>query len=953
LFHSRTKCAERAFNLGFHLLFATTNTIVGREPELGDVEAFLSALETGPAILLLEGEAGIGKSTLWVEGIAAASKLGYVCLTSRPIEAETQYAYAALGDLLGDVTDERLGELPDPQRQALEVALLRREPHGDESPQRAIAVAALGVLRSLASERPVVVAIDDAQWLDRPSAQALAFLGRRLGGERVGLFVTQRTGAAGAASLDLGRAQPDDGRVRSLRLGPLGDDDLGRLLGARLPEALSGRDIDELRQSSGGNPFYALEIGRAMLDRPRDAGEARSTPLPETLSGLVRDRLDVLSAQAREATEIAASLSRPDVGQVSALLGEDAAALATAECVRAGILVVEGSRIRFAHPLFASATYANISPARRRELHKRLAALTADAEERGRHLALGADGPDEAIAAALDEAAARARTRGAPDAAAELLERAHELTPAANGADARRRLVGSAERRFEAGDAQQALAILERAVEFSQGGTERARAMTRLGWVLCHVEGFRAGADAFETALAERPDDDALLVEIHEGIAWCAHYAAKLPDALVHARTALELAEQTNDPKLVAGALSCAAFLEALTGRGMPMAAIERAVGLGVSPDWFQILGRPDWVYGLLLQWDGRLEPAHALFETQYREATERGDEHSLPFVLFQLARIEILTGAWELARTHAHKALEVTKQTKQVGELAWSVLVEALVEAHLGLVEPARRHNDEGLEHSRRFGAHTPGCELLGVLGFLELSLGNLAEAERVLARLSEDVEVMELREPALFRFHGDLVETLVLLGRLDDAEAVLARLATTSESTWTSVITARGRGLLASAQGNLALAIAELERALELHDSLGQPFERARTLLVLGSTHRRAKRKRPARDALESALSSFIELGASLWAERASGELERIGGRRTVASTLTPTEQQIADLIAAGRTYRETADALFISPKTVQWNLSKIYRKLGIRSRAELPARLAAESSSVDHAN
>ena len=164
---------------------------------------------------------------------------------------------------------------------------------------------------------------------------------------------------------------------------------------------------------------------------------------------------------------------------------------------------------------------------------------------------------------------------------------------------------------------------------------------------------------------------------------------------------------------------------------------------------------------------------------------------------------------------------------------------------------------------------------------------------------------------------------------------------------------MTARGRGLLASAQGNLALAVAELEQALELHDALGQPFERARTLLVLGSTHRRAKRKRPARDALEMALSSFTALGASLWAERASGELERIGGRRTAASTLTPTERQIADLIAAGRTYRQTADALFISPKTVQWNLSKIYRKLGIRSRAELPARLAAEPRGVDDAN
>jgi hypothetical protein len=173
--------------------------------------------------------------------------------------------------------------------------------------------------------------------------------------------------------------------------------------------------------------------------------------------------------------------------------------------------------------LFASGTYSDIPSARRRELHRRFAELTTDAEERGRHLALGSDGPDEVIAAALDEAAARARARGAPDAAAELLERAYELTPETDGADGRRRFIESAERRFEAGDAERALAMLEQVVELSPAGTERARATTRLGWVRCHVEGFRAGAEAFATALAERPDDDALLVEIHVGNAWCAH----------------------------------------------------------------------------------------------------------------------------------------------------------------------------------------------------------------------------------------------------------------------------------------------------------------------------------------------------------------------------------------------------------------------------------------------
>ena len=281
---------------------------------------------------------------------------------------------------------------------------------------------------------------------------------------------------------------------------------------------------------------------------------------------------------------------------------------------------------------------------------------------------------------------------------------------------------------------------------------------------------------------------------------------------------------------------------------------------------------------------------------------------------------------------------------------LSYSFVVEALVDAHLGLVESARAKIEEGLRLADELGVRSAGFELLGILGFLELSLGNARDADRALDRLAAAVEETGLREPSLFRFRGDAIEAKIVLGQLDDAEALLVeldRLGAALERPWVLVMACRGRALLSAARGDLRASQGELEQALVLHDRLEEPFERARTLAVLGNVLRRDRKKRAAREALEGALEIFGRLGAVLWEAKTRAELARVGGRAPATAELTPTEQQIAELIASGLSYRETADALFISPKTVQWNLSKIYRKLDIRSRAELPARLAAEDS------
>ena len=275
------------------------------------------------------------------------------------------------------------------------------------------------------------------------------------------------------------------------------------------------------------------------------------------------------------------------------------------------------------------------------------------------------------------------------------------------------------------------------------------------------------------------------------------------PSVEIHARSALALAESLGDPAILAGALSYVAFLEAVQGSGIPLEMSERAVKLGHSPEWSQILGRPDWIHAMLLQWAGELDAAHARFDSLHQAAVERGDEHALPFILFHLARLEVLTGEWEAAGRHAQEAYEATLQSGQTSELPFSLLIKALVDAHLGLVEPARAAIEEGLAIAESVGVLPAALELLAVRGFLELSLGNATEADSALARLAEAAEQAGYSEPTLFRFHGDAIEAKIILGRRDDAGALLVRLdelASALDRTWAHTIACRSRALLSA---------------------------------------------------------------------------------------------------------------------------------------------------------
>src|SRR6266508_2987810 len=897
--------------------------VVGRESEIDSVHDFLEAVPGGPIALLIEGEIGIGKTTLWREGTAEAGERGLQVLTSRPVEAEIALPFAVLGDLLGDVPDSALKRLPDPQREALEVALLRAGTKPGGLQRRAVALGVLGAIRVLAEDTPLVLAIDDAQWLDPPSADALAFAARRLRDEPIGFLLARRAEGSEESRVELATALDSD-RLTRLVIGPLDIRSLDRLLRAQLGRQFLRPALVELQRVSGGNPFFALELGRALLTRDVSPAPGEPLPVPATLNELVRERLAGI----------------PTAGREAAL--EKAAA--------AGVLEVADGRVRFSHPLLASVVYAQTPPARRRELHARLAEIVDAPDEQALHLALAASGPDAQVAATVEDAARRARARGAPQAAAELWDRARMLTPP-DDADAWRRTIEAGECHLEAGDTDRARLLLEEVVARLPPGRERAFALTRLAWVRGFGHGFRVSADLFRDALAEIGDDPAARIEIELGLAWSIHETGDVAAAEPHARAALELAERLEEPGVLASALAAMAFFQTIRGRGIPTALIERALELeDTEYERRSIFGRPRtaWIHGMLLEWAGDLDAARSTLTTLRDTVLARGDEHTLGYVAHHLGRVECLAGNWELASRYAAECLESTVQTAQEDLRSFALTLRALVDAHLGRVAETRAATDEGLARALAVGAVPAHLEMLGVRGFLEYSLGEAREAHRFLGPLPRAVAEAGFGEPALFRFHGDAIETLLALGEHDAAAALLAELEEQARATgrvWALTIARRCRALLSAAAGDSDAAYASLDRALELHEQLQEPFERGRTLLVRGTLQRRNRKKRPARESLTQALAVFDELGAALWSERARAELRRIGGRAPATlGVLTPTEERVAALVAAGRTYREVADALFISPKTVQWNLSKIYRKLGVRSRAELAAKLAA---------
>jgi hypothetical protein len=462
--------------------------LLERDEELTFLSEFIASLREGGGGLLIEGEAGIGKTKLWNEGVERASDHGVCVLSCRAAGSEVRLSFTCLGDLLDSRVEEALPALPAPQRRALEAALLVADAEAHVADERAVGLGFLNVLRSLAAAQPLLLAVDDLQWVDGPSARALEFALRRRSDEPVGLLATLRSGPGEAAPFDVERAFGTGGLAR-VRLGPLSGNALHELLRVELALDLAHPQLVRLRDVSGGNPFFALEIGRGLVARPGSLSADAQLPLPENLRQLVRDRLRALPRRTGRTLLAAAALSRPTFELLTAWSGNGVQlAVDIDAAVKAGVLELAGDQVRFTHPLLPSVHYAEAGAAMRRRIHGELAAVALDAEERARHLALSREPPDGAVARALDEAARLARVRGAPQAAAELSDQARRFTAAGQRQDLRRRLLDCAEYWLEAGDTVRARLAAEEGLAGSLAGHERAGALNLLGQVRLYAD---------------------------------------------------------------------------------------------------------------------------------------------------------------------------------------------------------------------------------------------------------------------------------------------------------------------------------------------------------------------------------------------------------------------------------------------------------------------------------
>lgn len=906
-----------------------TGDVLGRVEELARIEAFLDGIADGAAGLVLEGDAGIGKTELWQAAVAGARVRGYGVLEARPAEAERGLSFTGLADLLAAASDE-IAELPPPQRRSLSVALLLEEPGGAPPDPRAIAVAALAVLRQLAARQPLVVAVDDVQWLDPASSAALSFALRRAAGERIGALLVRRSSIE--TPLELDAVIPRE----RIEVGPLSFGAIQRLLRDQLGASFTRSTLRRIHERSGGNPFFALELARALHVRGGDLVSGEELPVPDDLGRLVRERLAALPPETAEPLAAISALAEPTFR----VIGRDEA-LDTA--FDAGILVLVGERVRFAHPLLAAGAYEALAPRRRRALHRRLAEQVEDFEQQARHLALGADGPDPRLAALLEEAAMRAHARGAPEAAAELAELALRLDDGAEQNALARRTAEAAEYHMLAGDDRRAGELLNSALAAVPPGPPRAQLLRGLAFASRYdIDGV---IRTLEEAVLDARDDPRLEAELLAELADVIQGERDLRDSEPYARGAVVAAERVGDPALLAYALSLLAEIEYCRGRGFPAGLMERALTLEPECGSLAIDRRPITFFGVMCRWAGDLDRSRALLAEARHIAEQRGDSH-VTEVIFHTCFLELNAEQWQHGLRLADELCSAGAELERDAIRLYGLCARAVLLAHLGDEPGARLAAGSALGLRKRTGVE--GVRVLAnwALGLLELSLNRPAEALPLLRRSIESRRGHGVEEPDLHFAFPLQAEAAIAVGEGGEAEELLdwiEKRAVRLDRPWSLACAARCRGLLAAVRGDEAAAVAAFDRALTEHRRIEyRRFELARTLLAQGETLRRFKHKRAAREAIEAALAIFDELGAALWAAKGRRELARISGRRS-AEGLTETERRVAELVAAGHSNKQVAGELFVTVRSVEANLTRIYAKLGVRSRTELANRLS----------
>ncbi len=905
--------------------------LVGRNTEQRAIAALLDRARGGESgVLALVGEAGIGKSTL-VEW-AASKAGGMAVLRARGVQSEAHIPFAGLFELLRPALGS-IDQLPAPQAAALEGALALRA--ADAGDRLGVGAATLTLLAAYAEREPLAVLIDDAHWLDGSTADALRFALRRLLADPVAVILTAREGEP---SLLDGTDLPVH------RLEGLDVEATAALLRERAPAA----EAERLYRETGGNPLALVELARqAVAGAPVAA--PMPLPVPASLSAAYVARAESLPEPAQRVLVLAAASDRCEtdvLGRAAAALGLDLDDLAAAE--DAGLVERRADRITWSHPLARSAIYGHAGPAQQRDAHRALARALPDVDldRRAWHLALGATGVDEPASSGLEQAARRAERRSAYDVASHAYERAALLAP-----DADRRatlLVSAAESAWLAGAAGRVGPLLDEASAFPGDDELRIRADALRGDVAANRgpidEGRALLAEAAELAAPHAPEQAVVMLA---GAALACFWSADVTRFQEHAARAGEMAAGTGDGRTRFFADLIAGMAAIFVGEGDRGAELVRsAVELLERSDALRDEPRLLWWAAMGPLWLREAGTGDGLVERAERAARTNAAVGVLPHLLLYIGIYEAAGDRWAQARATFDEAIHLARELGLTTPMTACLARLAIIEARGGHEAPARAHAEEALELARASGTHLLAIWALSALGELESARGDVGAALRAYDELAEMMERHGIADadvspaPEQVELHlraGDRDHAVAAAGPFQGRAAVKGQ-------PWALARAARCEALLAD-DGRLDEAFGE---ALGLHARTQDAFETARTQLAYGSRLRRAGQRQRSREQLRAALATFDRLGARPWADRAQQELRATGetARRRDPSTLdelTAQELRVALLLAGGRTTRETAAELFLSPKTVEYHQRNAYRKLGVRSREELAAALS----------
>jgi DNA-binding CsgD family transcriptional regulator len=914
--------------------------LVGRSADCAVLANSLDTSIPGPTAVLLTGEAGIGKTALWEWAAGRFAADGYQVLQSRASAAEARYPWVGMTDLLRTVPAEIVADLPEPQRRALAVVALQAG-WVDGLDERAVAMALLSTLELMSAAAPVLIAIDDLPYIDTASAAAVAFALRRLDGRRpVRLLATVR---GDDWQLPVVRDLPDN-RVVARPIGPLTLGALFELLQVRGGIRLARPLLMRVHETSGGNPLYALELARALDLLEITPHPGVPLPVPTGLTALVEARVSNLPPDLLEIVATTAASWR--------FTGTAADRESIERAVRAGLIVLDrpvtpgAPRVmRAVHPLVGAAAYEGLSDASRRALHERLALAADDPIERVRHQALAAVEPHPDLADALDAAADSALTAGVPDVAVELaqLSLEHSVEPTTRPA----RLDRLADARLRAGDSRGAWEAQSTAMMLTAAGPERARRRIRLAEIATEVTSWDDAARELELALDEAAGDDVVLAEVMLTL------AAVTDDIEVresYAVRAVDLLDRVDDPDpvVLSGALAQAAGARFRAGTGLDHVMFERAIAIEQKHPARRLSDRADASYAALLKYADDLDGAEARLTALLHEARALGDLSSIAYSLSHLAHCALWRGDLAQGRAYAEEHVQVASQGELAGQGAQARYNLGLAMAYQGQLDDATTllqlvFTEGATSEWMRHRADA-------TLGFIALSRNDSRVAVAHLDAWYAALKGMHFGEPGYSRSHLDYLCALAASGRMADANAVTQELeeqARRSGRESAAAVALTGLAMVESGAGRAASAQAAVTSALDWYANSPLRFDRARTLLISGQIHRRAKAKSRARDLLTQAEQEFATFGAVAWRDQAAAELARVNVRPRAPEEMTETERRVAELAAAGLTNQQVADRMFLAVKTVEANLARAYRKLGIRSRAELGARLGPPTS------